>query len=1127
MKKIKIAIVIFVLFLFVLTGCKKQSIDDMKVYYNVDLIDLKYKDKSVKSLYIGQKAENISGKVYLNLVVEYNGNTVTEKLFETSRLEANEDYFTENTKLSFFFNAEIIKEEALKKFASIFESFDLKVKKYQKNDHYKEIIDFLSNVNNIPSVIPDGMVRYEPITEKLELVIKNRQGPDFEVYPYNDISYHSILGEIRNQFKTSFEKYGYDIWALSITKENIVGIEDKYLTEYGITWYQKTLEFDIVISGLTIDVTIEPLLKMNLGLYTDFSDYKIDFENNVVEYTIRSGSVNLPVVDTTPEFKYENGELTYVVDLSETDYFFADEFEEYSNNHYSERRINFNSATFTMDIPDFEVAEYQNAIDNTRFTLTYHAKDGDITTTALGSSEHPIIKLFVEYFFNDSFKMQYTYSGVQTYDEYVGFLRSSVIDTFEVSESLVKLEMVNTNDYEKEYYQDDDFVIGSSTLFNLYYVTTVPNYENQFYYSRTLSLNDVEITGFDSSEVGQKEVLVTYDDLELKLPYTIKEDLVQSISIKSGSFSQDCILYEDIDLVDSYIKVVYQSGREKDVAITSNMLSNLPTAAGNHALTITYNGKTTTQEINVLEVETITLYDGLNKTYILNEKPTCVEVKVEFTNGEYDYYVIPTEAYDTFDTTKEGTNKWNWTLGNVEFSHSYEVLGDVYLIYYLNSDSKYVISGYTSVKPEENYLKLDDPRDVIIPSTINGVEVVGIDALVFDGITSIRSVLVSEGIQNIGNYAFRNCIALTNVILPTNVTLGTTILKGATALLDLTIGGTVALYDIIGNTNLPDLKVTVTSEILIDDFLTNDVSNIKELVFDSTVVNLGNQNYLTKVTTFSSNSINVIVENNVIYVENKKVLYYYPTNKTNVSFVTPDETETIKYFPTNNNLSEITLSAGIISIPENFLSNSENLTTVIFLGSVSTLPSGAFSNCNKLTNFTFPQGLNEIGDYVLSYSDVKTIIIPNGVSVISPYAFYASNCEKLYIPSSASNAIIDKTGYDQFRLPKLTSLAFDGSVQYTKTYFYDSFTKSTIQNIYITGESTTLHEDMLYQFNPATSPFNLYIPKNITSIASQYVTGQGMICSVNLYYEGSSLSINSSAYKNLYKNVNYDKWWIQ
>ena len=59
-----------------------------------------------------------------------------------------------------------------------------------------------------------------------------------------------------------------------------------------------------------------------------------------------------------------------------------------------------------------------------------------------------------------------------------------------------------------------------------------------------------------------------------------------------------------------------------------------------------------------------------------------------------------------------------------------------------------------------------DAREVVVPATLEGVPVYGIDENAFAGQTRIVSVVLPEGVKSIGWFAFSGCVSLRSITLP-------------------------------------------------------------------------------------------------------------------------------------------------------------------------------------------------------------------------------------------------------------------------------------------------------------------------------------------------------------------------
>jgi BspA type Leucine rich repeat region (6 copies) len=107
--------------------------------------------------------------------------------------------------------------------------------------------------------------------------------------------------------------------------------------------------------------------------------------------------------------------------------------------------------------------------------------------------------------------------------------------------------------------------------------------------------------------------------------------------------------------------------------------------------------------------------------------------------------------------------------------------------------------------------------EVVIPSTIGDLPVVGIRNKAFDHRTTVTSVAIPEGITNIGNNAFYHCTALRKVTIPGSAgNLGGWMFSSCSSLTNATIGNgvvSIGLWEFFWCTSLTHVSIpdSVTS----------------------------------------------------------------------------------------------------------------------------------------------------------------------------------------------------------------------------------------------------------------------------------------------------------------------------
>lgn len=193
----------------------------------------------------------------------------------------------------------------------------------------------------------------------------------------------------------------------------------------------------------------------------------------------------------------------------------------------------------------------------------------------------------------------------------------------------------------------------------------------------------------------------------------------------------------------------------------------------------------------------------------------------------------------------------------------------------------------------------------------------------YDYCSAIKSVILSDGVSSIGDYAFAWCDNLTKVNLSNSVTsFGRNAFSSCEDLPEVII---------------PDNVTFIGDEVF------SDCYNLAKVTIPSSVTNLGNRVFrkcwsLTKV----------IIPDSVISIG--EGVFLSCTALTEVTL--PDSIASIdaSAFGGCYTLTEITIPDGVISIGDFAFSNCHNLTTVTMPNSVTSIDSFAFIQCFSLTD---------------------------------------------------------------------------------------------------------------------------------------------------------------------------------
>ena len=323
-----------------------------------------------------------------------------------------------------------------------------------------------------------------------------------------------------------------------------------------------------------------------------------------------------------------------------------------------------------------------------------------------------------------------------------------------------------------------------------------------------------------------------------------------------------------------------------------------------------------------------------------------------------------------------------------------------------------------------------DCSGLISVSIPNGIT--GIGEYTFSGCSSLTIVSIPDSVKWISNSAFSNCSSLTYVSIPDSVTsIGSCAFERCSKLMSASI---------------PDGITTIASSVFFD------CSNLISIYIPDSIKSIG-------ATAFSgcSSLTSVSIPSGVTSIE-------------------------VSAFSNCSSLTAISIPVGVTSIEGYTFSGCSSLTSVSIPNGVTSIGECAFSGCSSLTSVSIPDGVISIGELTFfGCSSLTSVSIPNGVSVIERYTFY--NCPRLTsisIPNSVTNigeyAFTYCTGLITVSIPNSVT-----NIEYAAFYKCSSLTAVAIPN-----SVTSIGE---YAFSDCSSLTAISIPDSITSIERDSFSG--------------------------------------
>lgn len=302
--------------------------------------------------------------------------------------------------------------------------------------------------------------------------------------------------------------------------------------------------------------------------------------------------------------------------------------------------------------------------------------------------------------------------------------------------------------------------------------------------------------------------------------------------------------------------------------------------------------------------------------------------------------------------------------------------------------------GNPSVNDGEDVSYVYDPNTHTLTISGTGAMISGLNRRPWsDYFKCITTIEIGSGVTSVGDFMFQECTGLASVTIPGSVTsIGDMAFSACMNLSSFTIQGASQLtfigdgaFDNCMRLSSFPIPAGVTS---IGEAAFASCVNLTEVEIPAGVTYIGEEafSYCLQLSSIgiAQGNVNYLVEDGVLFNNDKTTLICYPAGKSGASYTVP---------------AEVVVIAG-----------------------------GAFASCRNLTSITFEDNsqLTTIGMSAFIGNGFESINIPDKVTEIRDFAFaYSINMSSI---TFGDNSSLERIGYSAFSYSTITSIKIPASV---------------------------------------------------------------------------------------------------